>query len=388
MREGNPSYCVRNKSMSYDPYAIPRICKPGEFYNRTKGYRKIAGDVCEDGFERHYLADVLPCPFKEVPHFLLFAHRDKISRYDLITNQVEDLPIVDLKNVIALDFDMKNNCVYWADIVLDTINRQCLNNGSKQEILVSNDLASVEGLAYDWISHNLYFVDGTRAKIEMIRTDLNHWGRMRHTILNQTVLHKPRGIALHPVAGYMFWSDWNSESPSISRANLDGTNHKVLFGKSVVEWPNGITVDYIAERIYWVDGKRDYIASSDLHGNRFKIIISKYNVVSHPFAIAVFKDLMYWDDWKNNAIYVADKDQVNVTNQIETLYYKQQPGLMDLKVYAHSLQEGNNNCLVSVQPLIQSCSLSIVTSTLMLLQIFFKTTPFLQYSKHLLTDSN
>lgn len=338
--------------MTYDPYEIPRNCKPGSFYNRTKGYRRIAGDVCEDGFEKHYLPDVLPCPFKEVQHFLLFAHRDRISRFDLITSQVEDLPIVDLKNVIALDFDMKNNCVYWADIVSDTISRQCLNNGSKQEILVSNDLASVEGLAYDWISHNLYFVDGTRGKIEMIRTDINQWGRMRRTILDQKHLKKPRGIALHPVSGYMFWSDWNSESPSISRANLDGSNIKILFGKAVVEWPNGITVDYIAERIYWVDGKRDYIASSDLHGNRFKIIISKYNVVSHPFAIAVFKDLMYWDDWKNNAIYVADKDQVNVTNQIETLYHKQQPGLMDLKVYAHSLQEGVNNCTNSPCPFI------------------------------------
>lgn len=146
MRFGNPPYCVRNKSINYDPYEIPETCKPGGFYNRTKGYRKIAGNACEDGFASHYLPDVLPCPFKEVQNFLLFAHRDKISRLDLITNQVEDLPIVDLKNVIALDFDMKNNCVYWADIVLDTINRQCLGNGSKQEVLVSNDLASVEGM--------------------------------------------------------------------------------------------------------------------------------------------------------------------------------------------------------------------------------------------------
>lgn len=73
---------------------------------------------------------------------------------------------------------------------------------------------------------------------------------------------------------------------------------------------------------------------------RINRIISKENYVSHPFAIAVFKDEMYWDDWKNNAIYAADKDHgVAVEVLLKFL-----PGLMDLKVYAHSLQEGTNGC--------------------------------------------
>lgn len=33
----------------------------------------------------------------------------------------EVLPIVGLQNVIAIDYDMENNCVFYADIVLDTI---------------------------------------------------------------------------------------------------------------------------------------------------------------------------------------------------------------------------------------------------------------------------
>lgn len=293
-----------------------------------------------EGFEKHYIPDVLPCPFKEVTQFLLFAQRERICRFDLDKKELQELPIKNLKNVIAIDFDMHNNCIYWADIVYDTIGRQCLNNGSMQEILVSTDLASIEGLAYDWISHTLYFVDGSRAKIELIRTDINHSGRMRRTILDHNNLKKPRGIALHPTSGFMFWTDWDSESPSISRANLDGSNVKKLFDKPDVEWPNGITVDHIAERIYWVDGKQDYIASSDLHGSRKNIIISKENVVSHPFAIAVFKDIMYWDDWKNNAVFAADKDHgIAVEALLKFL-----PGLMDLKVYAHSLQVGINAC--------------------------------------------
>lgn len=142
---GNPGYCIRNKSTTYDPYELPKSCKPGQFYNRTKGYRKISGDVCENGFEKQYLPDVIPCPFKEVQQFLLFAQRERICRFDLAKQELQELPIKNLKNVIAIDFDMKNNCVYWADIVSDTIGRQCLDSGKQQEILVSSDLASIEG---------------------------------------------------------------------------------------------------------------------------------------------------------------------------------------------------------------------------------------------------
>lgn len=126
----------------------------------------------------------------------------------------------------------------------------------------------------------------------------------------------------------MFWTDWNMEQPSVNRANLDGTGIKKLFGKETVEWPNGITIDHIANRIYWVDAKLDYIGSSDLHGDGFHKIISKEDVVSHPFAVAVFKSQMYWDDWKRNAIFSSDKD---IYTGVQVLV-KPLTGLMDLKV--------------------------------------------------------
>ncbi|KAF5282013.1 hypothetical protein FQA39_LY00537 [Lamprigera yunnana] len=340
LRVGKPFHCIRNKTTIENPYEIPASCRPRHFYNRTKGYRKISGDSCVGGYEKQYMPDMIPCPFQEVQEFLLFALRDRIGRYDLKTHKLEDLPILNLKNVIGIDFDMTNNCVYWADIVTDTIGRQCFNNGSSPEILVSTDLASIEGMAFDWISQNLYFVDGMLAKIELIRTDIHHSGRMRKTILDSKNLKKPRGIAVHPVAGYLFWTDWSSQNPGVYRSNLDGSNIKQLFNNKDVEWPNGITIDYIAERIYWVDAREDYIGCSDVHGKSFKKIIKNSNSVSHPFAIAVFKDNMYWDDWKQNAVFTADKDNGVAVEQL----LKQLPGLMDLKVFAHSLQEGTNGC--------------------------------------------
>jgi hypothetical protein len=60
--------------------------------------------------------------FSEEPEFLLVAQRDKISRISLdAENTLESLPIFGIRNVIAIDFDMHNNCLYWADIINDSI---------------------------------------------------------------------------------------------------------------------------------------------------------------------------------------------------------------------------------------------------------------------------
>lgn len=120
------------------------------------GYKKIDGDVCIGGYEYLYEPTTLPCPFAATREFLVMAQREKIIRIDLSSpinknttrsnNRLEVFPVDGLKNVIAIEYDMKNDCVFWADIVNDTIGRQCLRNGTQErEILLETDLASVEG---------------------------------------------------------------------------------------------------------------------------------------------------------------------------------------------------------------------------------------------------
>ncbi|XP_048483491.1 sortilin-related receptor isoform X4 [Plutella xylostella] len=331
--------CIRNKSIKFDPYAIPPECRPGHFYKRTKGYRKIDGDVCTVSTYIAYAPDMIPCPLEEPTEFIMVALRDKIARID-ISDNTTIYPVVGQKNIVAIEFDIKNNCIYWADIDTDKISRQCFNDATAQEVVVDTDLASIEGMALDWISNVLFFVDGMRRKIEAVRTDLSNEGRMRATILDSKVLSKPRGIAVHPKAGYLFWTDWDRSNPSVSRSNLDGTNIKKLFGKPIVQWPNGVTIDQMAERIYWVDAMEDYIASADLNGHYFKRILWNDDKVSHPFAVAVLKDKMYWDDWKSKSIFIADKDTgANIITINDSF-----SGLMELKVYAHFVQHGSNAC--------------------------------------------
>lgn len=49
--------------------------------------------------------------------------------------------------------------------------------------------------------------------------------------------------------------------------------------------------------------------------------------------MAILKDWIYWDDWKQNAIFMSDKDHgVKIQTIASNL-----PGLMDLKVFINML---------------------------------------------------
>ena len=84
------------------------------------------------------------CPVEEEKEFLLVAQRPNILRIDLRNlSNVDVLPLTQIKNVIALEFDLQENCVIYGDIELDKIFIQCLN-GTPPRVLVENNL-SVEG---------------------------------------------------------------------------------------------------------------------------------------------------------------------------------------------------------------------------------------------------
>lgn len=83
---------------------------------------------------------------------------------------------------MTFDFDLDTNCLFYGDFETSQILRHCLNK-TEPEVLVENNLQSVEGMSYDWISKTLYFVDGVRKTIELVRVDLNNRGRMRKTLM-------------------------------------------------------------------------------------------------------------------------------------------------------------------------------------------------------------
>ncbi|XP_071959065.1 sortilin-related receptor-like [Antedon mediterranea] len=323
------SHCDYDPSSGIDPAQLPVPCPEGTTYYRTRGYRRVEGDTCTGGEDYQY--DPIPslCPVAEKQEFILYAMRTSINRY-LFNTQEDKVLISDLENAIAIDFDYDDNCVFWADIATDQIIRLCFDSDGEKQVIVESNLDTVEGLAYDWIGENLYFMDSGTNAVEVCRKD----GSFRRQLFNST--DQPRAIVLDPKRGVMYWTDWGTE-PSISIGDMDGRNLKVIVSTNI-HWPNGITIDDTTNRLYWTDAYYDRIETSDLNGEHRTVLISQN--VPHPYSIAVFKDKIYWDDWSDRAILYADK--TNGANK--ATFLEDKTGIMDLKILSHTSQQGTNPC--------------------------------------------
>ena len=85
---------------------------------------------------------------------------------------------------------------------------------------------------------------------------------------------------------------------------MDGSDRREMVTESIF-WPNGLTIDYTTDRIFWTDAKHHVIESAHLDGSDRKKMISKG--LPHPFAITVFEDSLYWTDWHLKSISSANK---------------------------------------------------------------------------------
>lgn len=177
---------------------------------------------------------------------------------------------------------------------------------------------TVNQIAVDWASNNWYFLDDTRELIQLcsFKTHDDDDEKTRekqntNLFLCKTILSvhlsKPRGIALDPSEGLMFFTIWGSDPSSLSRASLDGEARTVLVDSKIV-YPYGLTLDFPMKRIYWVDTYLDYIGKNkklaiiifffETMGERLlflkKVVLSQceYNIYTILIYFALFFPLL------------------------------------------------------------------------------------------------
>ncbi|XP_068625234.1 prolow-density lipoprotein receptor-related protein 1 [Battus philenor] len=277
-----------------------QTCQPQK--NRYKctcyeGYR-----LADDGFTCKSTERTTP--------LLVFSNRHEVRGVELPSLASRAL-VASLKNTIALDWrrDPADNStqLYWTDVVDDNIYRGTLagNALSGIEVVVQQGLSTAEGLAVDWVAGNLYWVESSLHQIEVARAD----GMYRRTLIAED-MESPRAIAVDPRKGYLFWSDWEAEAPRIERASLAGRRRASVVRVDALSdgaWPNGIALDHLAERLYWIDARSDSIHTTTYDGTEHREVLRGHPALSHPFAITVFESHVYWTDWRSNCVLRASK---------------------------------------------------------------------------------
>jgi len=166
-----------------------------------------------------------------VDEFLLYSQQRFIK--GKVLNKVSQgftdaiLPVSSRRaRFVGLDFDARDNYIYYSDVLQDVIYRIHRNGTGKRlhtllllcnkhvfvkshcvpvnnheifagrEIVLASQNEGVEGLAVDWVAKNLYYIDSRKGTLNVLST---------RNVTNKRVLLKnmkrPRAIVVHPNKG-------------------------------------------------------------------------------------------------------------------------------------------------------------------------------------------
>uniref|UniRef100_U3IL54 LDL receptor related protein 5 n=1 Tax=Anas platyrhynchos platyrhynchos TaxID=8840 RepID=U3IL54_ANAPP len=289
--------------------------------------------------------------------FLLFANRRDVRLVDAGGTKLESTVVVSgLEDAAAVDFQYSQGIVFWTDVSEEAIKQTYINQtGNVVQNVIISGLVSPDGLACDWIGKKLYWTDSETNRIEV--ANLN--GTSRKVLFWQD-LDQPRAIALDPAHGYMYWTDWG-ETPRIERAGMDSSTRKIIVDSDIY-WPNGLTIDLDEQKLYWADAKLSFIHRANLDGSfRQKVVEGS---LTHPFALTLSGDTLYWTDWQTRSIHACNKRTGEKRREILSALYSP----MDIQVlspdrqpYFHTPCEENNGgcshlCLLSPRDPFYSCA--------------------------------
>jgi hypothetical protein len=268
----------------------------------------------------------------------MFANRLDIRELNLITLEYKQV-LPNTTNSVALDMDMIEELIFWTDHAHESIQVTDQRTSKTTVLLNTSSISTPDGLAFDWIHKNLYWTDTGHNNIGVIHIGQSSSSSGPKTLLTEQ--DEPRAIVVDPITTMrLYYTDWGS-NPHIGSAGLDGTDQRQVFRGSEVAWPNGLTLDLLHSRLYWVDAKLHILSSIHTSGREYTRIPTHLSDLSHPFAITLFEDTLYWTDWHTDAIYRANK--FNATGASIMAAGLHSP--MDIHVVHPSKQpEGANRC--------------------------------------------
>uniref|UniRef100_A0A8C5HU04 EGF-like domain-containing protein n=1 Tax=Gouania willdenowi TaxID=441366 RepID=A0A8C5HU04_GOUWI len=277
---------------------------------------------CTDGFILQ--SDRRSCKAKQDPGdirpVLLIGGPERIVITHLNGTGLQPLRSLSVNGTLALDFQHNQESVCWALSTDSSGKLHCAIAKNRrgftreQEMKTQQNLQHVEQMAIDWLTGNFYFVDRVAGKIFVC----DRSGNTCVTLLQLDLL-SPKGIALDPLMGMLFFTDYGNVA-KVERCNMDGTNRTRLVDYKV-EQPTAVALDIIKKLVYWADAYLDYIDVVDYNGKDRHTVIHG-SQVSYIYALAVFEDYLYAirsDPVKASATELLQIQRFNITAESRTL---------------------------------------------------------------------
>ncbi|XP_046845225.1 very low-density lipoprotein receptor-like isoform X2 [Xenia sp. Carnegie-2017] len=254
---------------------------------------------CVEGYFRELGVNHETCRATGSEPYLLFGAESTVHNLTISARHFGNV-VVNLKAPSAIAYDLKDGYVYWSDALSENIQRAQLHRKELVETLV-DEAVQCKGIAIDWIGRKIYWSDQFSGYIQV--SDLNGGNSSKLFNCSPNI---PRGIAVDPYAGYLFWTSYDGSHPKIERGSMDGDPFsRITLLDTNIEMPTAITVDTITKRLFYVETKMRRIETITYEGRGRKMLIS--NGLIHPLGLALFEDRLYYTDFSLNTIFVANK---------------------------------------------------------------------------------
>ncbi|XP_033119846.1 low-density lipoprotein receptor-related protein 6-like [Anneissia japonica] len=156
--------------------------------------------------------------------------------------------------ITAVTSDIYSNMLFFAEENRKSIYVIKMEDG-QIPLSIRSNISRVDGMAVDWVSLNVYWVDYDQNQLLSTSYD----GKFTKVLFDDVT--KSRAIAVDPSARLIFWTEETFPTKLVS-CNLEGTNrHDVM--NTRLQSPSGIALDYAHKRVYIVDNKRIYFTNYD-----------------------------------------------------------------------------------------------------------------------------
>ncbi|CAO2582037.1 Prolow-density lipoprotein receptor-related protein 1 [Lemmus lemmus] len=337
---------VRSHACENDQYGKPGGCSDICLLANSHKARTCR---CRSGFSLG--SDGKSCKKPEHELFLVYGKgRPGIIRGMDMGAKVPDehmIPIENLMNPRALDFHAETGFIYFADTTSYLIGRQKID-GTERETILKDGIHNVEGVAVDWMGDNLYWTDdGPKKTISVAR--LEKAAQTRKTLIEGKMTH-PRAIVVDPLNGWMYWTDWeedpkDSRRGRLERAWMDGSHRDIFVTSKTVLWPNGLSLDIPAGRLYWVDAFYDRIETILLNGTDRKIVYEGPEL-NHAFGLCHHGNYLFWTEYRSGSVYRLERGAAGAPPTV-TLLRSERPPIFEIRMYDAQQQQGTNKCRVN-----------------------------------------
>uniref|UniRef100_K1QI54 Low-density lipoprotein receptor-related protein 4 n=1 Tax=Magallana gigas TaxID=29159 RepID=K1QI54_MAGGI len=286
------------------------------------------GRECKCDAGSQLQADSTTCSTNVKPDDFLvvtdFSH-DRILQIDMITGEMSRLPLT-VKKCTGLSLGQASRELLYSDQALKTIQSFSLLTRNTT-VLYTTGFYFAERMTVGASTGHLYFTALSTLSNSSYIGVIHRTLRVHRTLIPN--LQTPRAIALYPSKGLMyfrvlFWTEIGP-FPGIGRAHMDGTSREYIVSRDILV-PNGLAIDYEANRIYWTDGEKNQIESSDIDGGNRQVLTSDPGALMMD--IVVNGQLLFYTAW--------NRQRFKEDNFVKSIYV--------LKIVNKACSNGEGQC--------------------------------------------